>query len=812
MLPRRLTFGLALLAAPWVAALPACNYADAPAAEQRTGTARMPLVATTNGHTYRLRDATFTIAGPTNVVLDSETQPNADGLSASLTTGTYTVSLSGSWFLERLDASGPVPVDATLTSPNPATFDVTPGATASVSFAFSTDDIAVALGSSGGVSIGTSVTSTGNLSFLAGHLGGGGTADGTGAIARFEDPAAVAFDGAGNLFVVDSAAPTVRQVVLATGQVTTLAGNPFATGSADGVGAAAQFNSPQGITADGAGNLYVADTDNDTIRKIVVATGQVTTVAGSPGVFGSADGVGAAAQFGNPVGLALDGAGNLYVADSENNTIRKLVLATGEVTTIAGRAGFFAQDVDGTGLAAVFGIPMALALDHAGNLYISERLEGGIRKMVLATADVTTIVHAFNEPSGLALDGAGNLFVADSLDSTLRKVALASGEVTTVAGQAGVFGSADGTGSAALFSFPEGLASDALGNVYVADSGNSSIRKILVGTADVSTIAGAPPAAGTADGAGSAARFADTVGLRSDGSGVLYACESGSNTVRTIVVATGEVTTIAGAPGQSGSDDGVGSAARFNGPWGVAPDAFGNVFIADSFNGTIRKLVPSTGEVTTIAGTAEQAGSADGVGAAAQFNVPEGLVLDGNGNLFIADAGNSTIRKLVLATGQVTTIAGSPGVPAELDGTGSGAHFHDPSAVAVDGGNLYVTDESGSTIRKVVIATGEVTTLAGVGEQFGSADGVGSAARFNFPIDLAADGAGNLLVADLFNHAIRKIVIANGEVSTIIGTPSAAGVLLGALPARLNEPNTLTLLPSGDIAIADENSILVAQF
>jgi sugar lactone lactonase YvrE len=786
----------------------------------------MPLVATTNGHTYRLRDATFTISGPTSVVLDSETQPDADGLSASLTTGTYTVTLSGSWFLERLDASGPVQVDATLTSPNPATFDVTAGATASISFAFSTDGIAVATGSNGAVNIGTTVTNTGNLTLLAGHLGNPGTADGTGAIARFDDPAGVATDGAGNLFVVDFVASTVRQVVLATGQVTTLAGTAFRSGAADAVGAAAQFEGPQGVAADGAGNVYVADTGNETIRKIVVGTGQVTTIAGSPGAVGSADGVGPAARFAEPVGLALDGAGSLYVADSGNNVIRKIVLATGQVTTFAGTAGFFGQSMDGTGAAAVFDFPTGLALDPAGNLYVSDRFDSTIRKIVVATTDVTTIagMHespgsadgvgaaaSFDEPWGLALDGAGDLFVADSGSSTVRKIALASAQVTTVAGQVGKFGGADGTGSAALFGFAEGLAADALGNVYVADTNESSIRKILFGTADVSTIAGASPAFGTADGVGRAARFAGTNGLRSDGSGILYACDSGSNTVRRVDVATGEVTTIAGAPNQSGSDDGVGSAARFSNPWGVAPDRSGNIFIADAENDTIRKLVPSTGEVTTIAGTAGQEGSADGVGAAAQFNFPEGLALDGAGNLFIADLGNATIRKLVLATGEVTTVAGAPSAFGDQDGTGSNAHFGGPSGIAVDGGDLYVSEQSGA-IRKVVIATGEVTTFAGVGGESGSADGVGSAARFCFPVDIVADGAGDLFVADNCNHAIRKIVIATATVTTVVGTPSTAGVLPGALPARLNQPQTLTLLPSGDLAIADENSILIAQF
>ena len=282
---------------------------------------------------------------------------------------------------------------------------------------------------------------------------------------------------------------------------TTLAGQPGGQGNADGTGSAARFNCPVGVAVDSAGNVFVADYDNYTIRKVTPA-GVVTTLAGSAGNGGSADGTGSAARFNQPSGVAVDSAGNVFVADTDNHTIRKVTPA-GVVTTLAGSAGA-SGSTDGTGSAA-----------------------------------------RFDDPEGVAVDSAGNVFVADTDNHTIRKVTPA-GVVTTLAGSAGASGSTDGTGSAARFYYPVGVAVDSAGNVFVADTGNHTIRKVT-------------PA--------------------------------------------GVVTTLAGSAGNSGSADGTGSAARFNDPEGVAVDSAGNVFVADCFNNTIRK-VTSAGVVTTLAGSA----------------------------------------------------------------------------------------------------------------------------------------------------------------------------------------------------------------
>jgi hypothetical protein len=217
---------------------------------------------------------------------------------------------------------------------------------------------------------------------------------------------------------------------------------------------------------------------------------------------------------------------------------------------------------------------------------------------------------------------------------------------------------------------------------------------------------------------------------------------------------TGTVTTLAGTAGVSGSTDGIGAAARFYYPEGITTDNT-NLYVADSNNGTIRKVVIATGTVTTLAGTAGVTGSANGTGAAAEFTSPEDITTDG-ANLYVADTWNNTIRKVVITTRAVTTLAGTAGVFGSTDGTGAAAWFNRPRGITTDGTNLYVADTFNHTIRKVVIATGAVTTFAGTAGLTGSTDGMGAAARFYFPVGITTDGT-NLYVADMENNTIRVV-------------------------------------------------------
>jgi len=309
-------------------------------------------------------------------------------------------------------------------------------------------------------------------------------------------------------------------------------------------------------------------------------------------------------------------------------------------------------------------------------------------------ADGTGTAALFNTPSGVALDASGNVYVADRENNRIRKITPA-GVVTTLAGS-GTFGFADGAGATAQFRTPNGVAVDASGNVYVADVNNHRIRKITPAGV-VSTFAGSGER-GSANGTGTAAQFDYPRDVATDASGNVYVADIYCGLIRKITPA-GVVSTLAGS-GTSGFADGAGTAAQFNNPLGVAIDASGNVYVGDYSNHRIRKITPA-GVVTTFAGSGT-AGFANGTGTTAQFNNPVGITLDASGNVYVADGGNHRIRKITPA-GVVTTFAGS-GTAGFADGAGTTAQFSNPSGVALDAsGNVYVADRTNHRIRKIVL-------------------------------------------------------------------------------------------------------------
>lgn len=650
---------------------------------------------------------------------------------------------------------------------------------------------------------------------------------------------------------------------------TTIAGSA-GYGSVDGTNSAARFHSPTGIASDAQGNLYVADYDNNEIRKLTPdgTNWVVTTIAGLPRAQGSADGTNEDARFYWPNGLGTDRFGNVYVADTYNFTIRKITPsgANWVVTTIAGTARNFGF-ADGTNGAAEFKFPYGAVVDDNGNIYVPDGSNSRIRKISPSGTNwVVSTIASVNIPSAIAMDQAGNLYVTERWDHCVQKVSPVGTNwvVSPVAGLSGQSGSADGTNTAARFYFPEGIVVDGSGNLFVADTENYTIRKITPDGTNwiVTTIAGNAVQPGSADGVGQDARFYNPYSITLNPDGNFYIADTANQMIRRLAPSGTNwiVATIAGLGGP-GAIDAIGPAARFHEPEGVAVNSNGEAYVADRMNNTVRKLTHQGGSwvVTTIAGSASNPGTNDGVGAAAQFNSPLGVAVDALGNAFVADNGNHTIRKLSTQDGQtaVTTIAGSPGVSGANDGTN--ALFHGPAGIAIacdgtlfvaDSGNsairqltssgsvwmtktivgsglsspcgiavdqstnLYVVQAIGSTVLKItpIGANWVVTTIAGTKNSNGSTDGTNSSARFWDTRGVAVDAEGVVYVADAINNEIRRVapvgtnwvVTTIGGKGTIVRLPDFQGSCDGTNgAARFNYPYGLTADANGNIYVAD---------
>lgn len=599
------------------------------------------------------------------------------------------------------------------------------------------------------------IAPNGMVSTIAGKVGVGGFADGTGLQAEFVSPKGIALDHNGNLYVTDHDSHTVRKISTA-GVVSTLAGKGGYEGGTNGTRSAARFRYPLGIAVDRNGYVYVADSGNHAIRKIS-PSGVVSILAGSGSLlkYGYLNGKGTAARFQGPSAVAVNAQGVLFVTD--NATVRKIT-AAGVVSTLAGTPGIDSH-TDGTGSGAQFSSPSGICVDAAGNLYVAD---AAAVRVVSPSRVVTTLAGPgagntegtgsaarFSGLSGCVVDVTGLVYVVDSGNHRIRKVT-AAGVVSAYAADASP-GSADGTGRAAKFTRAQRCALDSSGNLYVADTNNHTLRKVTPAGV-VTTLAGLAGTSGSADGTGSAARFSSPMGVAVDTNGFVYVADSGNHTVRKVSPA-GEVTTLAGLAGVSGHTNATGNSARFTNPNGVAVDASDHVYVTSG--NAIRKITPA-GEVTTFAGDPTQLGATNGTGTAALFRSPAGLAADSAGTLFVADAGNDMIRKITAAA-VVSTHAGGANRDYSLDGFATGASFDLPWDVAIDAtGNLYVADRNASLIRKITPSR-DVTTIGGTLEVDGYQDGRARNARFGEPTGIAASADGQTLyVADNYNNRISQ--------------------------------------------------------
>ena len=641
-------------------------------------------------------------------------------------------------------------------------------------------------------------------------LSGYGFADGDGSRARFQLPTGIAGDSEGNLYIADTLNHTIRKLTGVPGgawTVTTLAGGGDA-GHVDGEGPSARFNLPQGLAVDSSGNVYVADTGNHRIRKITPA-GRVSTLAGT-GIAGATDGNAAVATFNSPLSIVLDTQNNLYVADGVNHKIRRIDPST-NVTTIAGD-GF-----TGAPTSTRLNCPTGLLMANDDTIYFTDKLNHAVRKLTRTgnTWSLSTITGTgqsgftnglqpqatFNHPTSLALDTTGNLIVADSQNNALRRIilrnvsALATSSGTTVsatldAGQLGInsyldyfvrwvdanFNPIATTHPAISFQlvdFPDerGLQASAITNseatlqTEINPRGSETSTRFEVST-DPALIP--PLQIDTLPGLSGAPR-----GITIDSSGNRYVTDQNQHGVWLIDASNSAPSLLAGGGIAGFADSDGNQPALFDHPGGIAAGPNGNLFVADTRNHRVRKIEIATGTVTTIAGSGV-AGHLDHDDALrGSLLYPTGLALNGDGTkIYIADRGNHRVRVVELGPSpSLQTLAGS-GSRGSTDGPSGLATFDDPTGVALGpDGAIYVADRGNHQIRRVTPG-GDVTTLAGAGIAGFLDSPNGPDALFSHPSDLTVDSAGVLHVADEGNNRLRKINSA-GVVTTVAGSGQA---------------------------------------
>jgi len=675
------------------------------------------------------------------------------------------------------------------------------------------------------------VDGSGNLTVVAGDGSMGYSGDGGPATsAALNRPEAVVVDGSGNIFIADtdnfvirvvntgSQAITIAGVVIQAGTIQTVAGNGKEGYSGDGGPAtSAQLDDPFGVFVYGSENIFIADTDNFIIREVVASSGNIQTVAGTPGTAGYAGDGGAAtsAQLDEPEGVFVDGSGNIFIADTFNSVIREVT--AGNISTVAGSYYAWNDTCNysgdgGPATSAQLCLPNGVFVDGSGDIFIADTNNLRIREVVAAvintvagdgtagySGDGAAATSAeVNYPSTMVVDGSGDIFIADTDNFVIREVT--AGNIETFAGNNTLAYSGDGgLATNAALNFPGEMFVDGAGNIYIADTDSSVIRKVVASTGDIQTVAGNGVSGYSGDGGlATRAELNFPSGVFVDGSGNIFVADTENSVIREVVAATGDIQTIAGdgTPGYAG-DGGAPTSAELNSPAGVVLDGSGDIFIADTGNSVIR-VVNTGSQATTIAGVVIQAGTIQtvagngtacsdpssgcgdgGPALSAELNFPSGLSVDANDDVFVADTFDDAVREINASSGTIQTVAGTLGQRGYSGDNGSptSATLDTPYGLYVDSfGNIFVADTDNSAVREVVAVASTIQTIAGNGTAgFNGDNANANNAELAHPTGVSGTASGNIYVADTENLRVRELV---------------SGVVIGVEPVTANVTTT----------------------
>ncbi len=638
------------------------------------------------------------------------------------------------------------------------------------------------------------ISPSGTLTVIAGNgiqwFSGDG---GPGASASVNTPSGLAVDANGNVYLADQESHRIRKVSPA-GIITTVAGSGEPGFSGDnGPATRAQLNFPFGVALGRDGSIYISERHNHRVRR-VSPSGIITTFAGTGADgFSGDNGPATSAQLSEPRGLAVDSSDNLYIADAYNARIRKVAPA-GTISTVAGDgAPRFGGD-NGPATSASLEFPNGVLVDGAGNIYIADTVNHRIRRVAAGSGIITTVVGngsatfagdsgpaggaSLNYPSGVALDAAGNLYIADFGNQRVRRVA--GGTISTVAGNGAFKYSGDGAAAtSASLDVPMGVAVDSRGNLYIADAQNHRVRRVNAATGVITTVAGnGVQGFGGDNGPAASAQLDEPRGVAVDANDNIYIADKGNFRVRR-VSAAGTITTVAGGGNAFPGDNGPATSAQIS-AFGVALDRNNNLFIADRANHRIRMVSVSSGVITTVAGGGTVFPGDGGPATSAALNNPAAVAVDASGNIYIADTLSNRIRRVT--SGTITTFAGNGTFGFSGDGgPATSAMLTEPAGVTVDAaGNVFIADYWNARIRRVT-PSGVISTVAGGGssEQFAGDGGPATGAGLSLPASVALDAAGNIYIADSNNDRIRRVLasapaFALSPASLSLSAPSGA--------------------------------------
>jgi sugar lactone lactonase YvrE len=679
--------------------------------------------------------------------------------------------------------------------------------------------------------------------------------------AELSHPLSMSVDSFGNLYIADQLNNRVRMVTASTGIITTVAGNGTQGFSGDdGPATSAELTSPTSVVVDASGDLDIADSGNSRIRKVTTSTGVITTVAGNGTQAYSGDNVAATSAGMSAIGVTVDASGNIYIVDPSNFRIR-MVNSSGIITTVAGNGTQGYSGDDGAANSAELNAPYSVALDASGNLYVADANNQRIRKISEVSSPVNETVTAFPTASVGSSATVQNMLIETTATETITsisapvsqggyqefsvgaitgciigvsnpagtictipvtftphypgerrvplilitdtgtypigltgvgigpQVAVIPGILSTVAGIGPSYAIPTGGGAAINTSLdgPFGVTVDSAGNLYIP-ANCYCVWKVTADTGIITRMAGTGVWGGPLGDGGPAIDAAfETSNVAVDSAGNLYVADSENSRIRMVAAGTGIITTVAGGGTNGLGDGGLATNASLSSPVDVAVDGAGNLFIDDYGDGLIRKVSAVTGIITSVAGNGTNGFSGDGGVATSASISATNVLVDTGGDIYINEYSNQRVRKVSAATGLISTVAGN-GTPT-FSGDGGPAtiaSLYSPRAIGLDSaGNLYIADATNSRIRKVSASTGIITTIAGNGAQLFAGDGgSATAGSFLYPQGLALDSAGNLFVAEAQSGRVREVNVSTGELGftdTAVGSISVESPLSAAI-------------------------------